>query len=590
LFVNIKMSFRMNSFGTPGAMTPSIINKAKSTNISYVCKGGPTGFTGPTGPKGDKGPEGGPTGPTGPVNLPNAYIPSSYLYWDQNWTVGADNVRIGSFAGETGQGSNSVAIGSNTGQSRQCNNSVAIGTAAGQTEQESYSVAIGHLAGQTGQGKYFFGSVGNSIAIGTAAGQTDQGSYSVAIGSGAGQIYQCNYSVAIGSNAGQTSQGKHSVAICTGAGEISQKPYSIAIGENAGQSNQCNSSIAIGLGAGQLSQSATAVAIGRLAAQIKQGLNSVAIGSNAGRTSQGEYSVAIGKGAGEISQKPNSVAIGSNAGQIMQGLNSVAIGSNAANRFQGESSVAIGTSAGDFSQKPNSVAIGSGAGQTGQGSNSIIINATNSNLNTLGATSGFFVKPLRNIPAEGLSAVYYDIVSGEISYTANVIQGMPFNSIYGNTTTAPTGQRSLWYTGITPYDTTINGIQIYVDSGGSDTCHFGIYRGYLKVGEVTNPGLNMTLVGQSASSTVLTTGLPYNRVPIVVIGGQSLAFTYGSYLTIAFHTTGIDNTFLSSPTGFSSLGLCFLTLTNYATTTFPATITNSSISMASTQRICFDLY
>jgi hypothetical protein len=173
---------------------------------------------------------------------------------------------------------------------------------------------------------------------------------------------------------------------------------------------------------------------------------------------------------------------------------------------------------------------------------------------------------------------------------SSVGQGMPFNSIYGNTTTAPTGTRSLWYTAITPYATTINGIMMYVDGGGSDTCHFGIYRGYLKSGVGTNPGLNMTLVGQSATSVTLSTGLPYNRVPIVVIGGQSLAFTAGSYLTIAFHASGTSNTFLSSPTGFSSVGLCYTTLTNYATTTFPATITNSSISTSSTQRICFDLY
>ena len=176
------------------------------------------------------------------------------------------------------------------------------------------------------------------------------------------------------------------------------------------------------------------------------------------------------------------------------------------------------------------------------------------------------------------------------TYGSTIVQGMPFNSIYGNTTTAPTGTRSLWYTAITPYATTINGIMIYVDGGGSDTTHFGIYRGYLKAGVGTNPGLNMTLIGQSASSTILSTGLPYNRVPLVVIGGQSLAFTSGEYLTIAFHASGTSNTFLSSPTGFSSVGLCYTTLTNYATTTFPATITNSSISTSSTQRICFDLY
>jgi hypothetical protein len=176
------------------------------------------------------------------------------------------------------------------------------------------------------------------------------------------------------------------------------------------------------------------------------------------------------------------------------------------------------------------------------------------------------------------------------TYGSTIVQGMPYNSLYGNTTTAPTGTRSLWYTGITPYATTINGIMMYVDGGGGDTCHFGIYRGYLRAGVGTNPGLNMTLVGQSASSTILTVGLPYNRVAITAVSGQNLHFTTGEYLTIAFHTSGINNTFLSSGTGFSSVGLCYTTLTNYATTTFPATINNSSISTVSTQRICFDLY
>ena len=178
------------------------------------------------------------------------------------------------------------------------------------------------------------------------------------------------------------------------------------------------------------------------------------------------------------------------------------------------------------------------------------------------------------------------------AYVATILQGMPFNSIYGNTTTAPTGIRSLWYTAIAPYATLINGItNIYVDGGGSDTCHFGIYRGYLKAGAVTNPGLNITLVGQSTASLSLTTGLPFNRVHITAVSGQNLNFTSGEYITIAFHTSGISNTFLSSPTAGSSFtNLCFTTTSNHATTTFPATVTNSAISSASTQRLCFDLY
>ena len=131
---------------------------------------------------------------------------------------------------------------------------------------------------------------------------------------------------------------------------------------------------------------------------------------------------------------------------------------------------------------------------------------------------------------------------------------------------------------------------MYIDIGGSDFCHFGIYRGYLKFGIGTNPGLNMTLVGQSASSVLLTTGLPYNRVPITVIGGQSLSFIAGTYLTIAFHTSGSSNTFICSPLGVSSGGLCYTSVANYATTPFPSSVSNSIISTSPTVRVCFDLY
>ena len=138
--------------------------------------------------------------------------------------------------------------------------------------------------------------------------------------------------------------------------------------------------------------------------------------------------------------------------------------------------------------------------------------------------------------------------------------------------------------------TTINGFNIYVDSGGADFCHFAIYRGYLKSGAGTNPGANITLVGQSATSTTLTTGMPFNRVPVVAVVGQNLNFTAGEYLTIAFHTSGSSNVFLGTPVGALFVKLFYTTLTNYANTSFPASLTQSSISAGFTQRPCFDLY
>jgi hypothetical protein len=176
------------------------------------------------------------------------------------------------------------------------------------------------------------------------------------------------------------------------------------------------------------------------------------------------------------------------------------------------------------------------------------------------------------------------------SSVSGIIQGMPVNSIFTNTISLPTGSRTYWFTAIAPYATLINGFNIYVDSGGADFCHFGIYRGYLKAGVGTNPGLNITLCGQSASGVVLSLGIPFNRIPIVAAVGQNLNFSAGEYLTIAFHTSGSSNVFLGTPVGALFVKLFYTTIANYSTSTFPATITNSSISAGFTQRPCFDLY
>jgi hypothetical protein len=176
------------------------------------------------------------------------------------------------------------------------------------------------------------------------------------------------------------------------------------------------------------------------------------------------------------------------------------------------------------------------------------------------------------------------------SSVAGIIQGMPVNSLFTNTIALPTGNRAYWFTAIAPYDTLINGFNIYVDSGGADFCHFAIYRGYLKSGAGTNPGANITLVGQSATATTLTTGMPFNRVPVVAVVGQNLNFTVGEYMTIAFHTSGSSNIFLGTPVGTLFVKLFYTTIANYANSSFPAILTQTSISAGFTQRPCFDLY
>ena len=94
------MSFRMTSFGTPGAMVPGTINKPQRG--SFVKSSSSL--------------------------LPPATVESSYLYYtDNKWTVGDDKVRIGSGAGQSNQGEASVAIGPYAGQSNQQTQSVARG-------------------------------------------------------------------------------------------------------------------------------------------------------------------------------------------------------------------------------------------------------------------------------------------------------------------------------------------------------------------------------------------------------------------------------------------------------------------------------
>jgi hypothetical protein len=114
----------------------------------------------------------------------------------------------------------------------------------------------------------------------------------------------------------------------------------------------------------------------------------------------------------------NSVAIGNNAGQFTQGLNSVAIGNNAGQYLQGLNSVAIGNKAGEDLQGSNSVAIGNKAGEDLQHDNTIIINATGFSLNSTNPDR-FYVRPIRDIFYPLGLPLYYDPVTGEITYSSS---------------------------------------------------------------------------------------------------------------------------------------------------------------------------
>lgn len=200
---------------------------------------------------------------------------------------------------------------------------------------------------------------------------------------------------------------------------------SIHLGLNAGLTNQnTGSSIAIGPSAGQTNQSGQTVAIGDNAGNNTQSQFGVAVGYYAGSTSQGGNTVAIGTLAGNNTQSSEAIAIGHIAGNNRQGPFSIAMGYFAGSTGQGSNSIAIGQNAGYGGLGTNSIAIGTNAGPTGQASNSILLNA--SGLGITPSTTGFFVKPIREVANSYL--LYFNSGTNEITYGISGgggIQGLP---------------------------------------------------------------------------------------------------------------------------------------------------------------------
>jgi hypothetical protein len=112
--------------------------------------------------------------------------------------------------------------------------SFALGSYAGQSTQGSETIAIGGYAGQTGQGR-------QSLSIGRYAGNNNQGTESIALGYNAGNLGQGSQSLALGNNAGQTGQGSASIAIGYKAGYSNQASNTIIINATGAQLNSSNS-------------------------------------------------------------------------------------------------------------------------------------------------------------------------------------------------------------------------------------------------------------------------------------------------------------------------------------------------------------
>lgn len=126
-------------------------------------------------------------------SVPFGSTPSDYLFWEGTcWKIGSSTVRIGSYAGATGQGSNAVALGASAGRQTQGSGAVAVGYQAAQTNQASNAVAIGNIAAGADQ-------LANAIAIGSNAAGAIQGANAIAIGQNAVAASQVAGSVVVSS-------------------------------------------------------------------------------------------------------------------------------------------------------------------------------------------------------------------------------------------------------------------------------------------------------------------------------------------------------------------------------------------------------
>jgi hypothetical protein len=200
--------------------------------------------------------------------------------------VNAQNLNIGTNAGQNNQGNGNTAIGSYAGQNSQNSGATAVGSSAGQNNQGFESTALGGLAGQYSQG-------GNATAIGCVAGQFAQGNAATAIGSFSGYTNQGGNATAVGSYAGEFMQGNAAAALGWFAGYTNQGFGAVAVGEGAGAYNQSNEAVAIGGSAGSTSQGSGAVAVGVGAGAYNQGYKSIAIGCFAGFSNQPAESIII---------------------------------------------------------------------------------------------------------------------------------------------------------------------------------------------------------------------------------------------------------------------------------------------------------
>ena len=122
--------------------------------------------------------------------------------------------------------------------------------------------------------------------------------------------------------------------------------------------------------------------------------------------------------------------------------------------------------------------------------------------------------------------------------------------------------------------TTFTKVSNYFE-GLSDSYSVAIYRGDL---------LNATLVAHT-NNVAPTSG--YNTKLFTLVSGQSLSFTFGSQISIAYTISGSTN-YHPNYTGISNSALATISSNKY-TDGFPTAITGITPQVATTVRICMEL-
>jgi hypothetical protein len=117
---------------------------------------------------------------------------------------------------------------------------------------------------------------------------------------------------------------------------------------------------------------------------------------------------------------------------------------------------------------------------------------------------------------------------------------------------------------------------LFFPISGADVNRVGIYRGDLTTA---------TLVGQTTSNAPTSA---YTTRVLTAVVGQSLTFTIGQQIVVAFAINGAS-TSIATTTGPSNIALAFLSATSYSLAGFPTLISGISLPVVTIIRKSIDL-